>query len=352
MTHGRGARDRSGLGAPVTGGAPRAGRRLSIGIVLPQEEGPGDPAPSWKLMSTAARVAEDVGLDAVWLVDHFLWERDPWGRDPGDFGEADDPAGYGTREAWTTLSALAAMTSRIRLGTLVTCTRYRNPALLAKMADTVDEISGGRLILGLGGGDNRREHERFGYPSDRPVSHFEEALEIIVPLLRNGHVDYDGSAYSAHAELKPRGPRTGGPPILIGSLAGRPRVLGLVARHADIWNGWVVGITHASQVPPLRTAVDAACLEIGRDPATLARSMVIVIALGGPMARRADVMTGTLDELAGGIAAFGHEGINEVQVRLFPNDPATIEQFGRVVEAVRHLEGGAAGSAPGGGGPA
>ena len=314
--------------------------RLSVGILLPQEEGPGDPSPSWDLMSSAARVAEDVGLDSVWLVDHFLWDTDPWERDPADFGEVADPRGYGTREAWTTIAALAATTSRIRLGTLVTCTRYRNPALLAKMADTVDEISGGRLILGLGGGDNRPEHERFGYPIERPVSHFEEALEIIVPLLRTGHVDYDGVAYSAHAELKPRGPRTGGPPILIGSLATRPRVLGLVAKHADVWNGWVWGLTEATQVPPVRDRVDAACLAIGRDPATLARSIVIVVALSGPMARSPDILTGTVEELAATIAAFADEGINEVQVRLFPNDLTSIEQLGRVVEAIRSIEDG------------
>jgi alkanesulfonate monooxygenase SsuD/methylene tetrahydromethanopterin reductase-like flavin-dependent oxidoreductase (luciferase family) len=106
----------------------------AIGVLLPQEEGPGDPEPTWRLISAAARRAEEVGLDSVWLVDHVVWHVDPWNRDPGAFGEAARPGGYGVREAWAALAAVAATTTRVRLGTLVTCTRYRNPALLANMA--------------------------------------------------------------------------------------------------------------------------------------------------------------------------------------------------------------------------
>lgn len=309
--------------------------RLSIGLLLPQEEGPGEATPSWTRMSGAARLAEDVGVDSLWLVDHFLWTADPWARDPADYGERADPKGYGTREAWTSLAALAATTSRVRLGTLVSCTRYRNPAVLAKMADTVDDISGGRLVLGLGAGDNRPEHDGLGISTDRPVSHFEEALQIIVPLLRNGSVDFEGAAYRAHLELKPRTSRASGPPILIGSLTNRPRVLGLVARHADIWNGWIWETARPSQIPPIRETVDAACRAVGRDPATLARSIVIVVALDGPMTRMAGAITGSIEEIAAAIEPFVDEGIGEVQVRLFPNDLAAIERFGRVIEAVR-----------------
>ena len=325
-------------GDSLTPDVSRAGydaSRMSIGVLLPQEEGPGDPRPSWLYLSSAAKVAEDVGIDSVWLVDHMLWATDPWERNPTEFGTETDPRGYGARELWTTLAALAATTSRARLGTLVTCTRYRNPALLAKMADNVHEISGGRLVLGLGGGDNRQEHEMFGFPTDRPVSHFEEALKVIVPLLRVGHVDFDGNHYVAHTELKPRAPGGSGPPVLIGSLSTRPRVLGLVARYADIWNGWVWAMVSADQVAPIRDSVDAACREIGRDPASLGRSVVLVVAMDGPMARNPDLITGSDSEIAETVAAFAREGVNEVQVRLFPNDLATIERFGRVIEAVR-----------------
>lgn len=308
--------------------------RLSIGLMLPQEEGPGDPEPSWAGMSAAARLAEDVGVDSLWLVDHVLWATDPWERDPAAFGEQAEPRGYGAREAWTNLAALAAITTRVRLGTLVTCTRYRNPGLLAKMADSVDDISGGRLVLGLGAGDNRPEHEALGIAADRPISHFEEALQIIVPLLRTGSVDFEGSAYRAHLELKPRTSRPGGPPIMIGSLTSRPRVRGLVARYADIWNGWMAAST-PGQVEPLRDAIDGACREIGRDPATLGRSIALVVAMDGPMTRLPGAITGSIDEIAQGISPFAEAGINEIQVRLFPNDLPTIERFGRVIEAVQ-----------------
>ena len=307
--------------------------RLSIGLMLPQEEGPGDPTPTWSLMSAAARLAEDVGVDSLWLVDHVLWAKDPWARDPADFGAQPDLLGYGTLEAWTSLAALAATTSQVRLGTLVSCARYRNPALLAKMADSVDDISGGRLVLGLGAGDNRPEHEAMGIPTERPMAHFEEALEIIVPLLRTGSVDFEGSAYRAHMELKPRASRGGGPPIMIGSLTSRPRALGLVTRFADIWNGWMAAAT-AAQVEPYRNAIDRACREVGRDPASLGRSIVLVVALSGPMTRLPGAITGSIEDIAEAIAPFAGEGINEVQVRLFPNDLAAIERFGRVIEAL------------------
>jgi alkanesulfonate monooxygenase SsuD/methylene tetrahydromethanopterin reductase-like flavin-dependent oxidoreductase (luciferase family) len=294
------------------------------------EEGPGDPEPTWRLISAAARRAEEVGLDSVWLVDHLVWHVDPWNRDPGAFGEAARPGGYGVREAWAVLAAVAATTTRIRLVTLVTCTRYRNPALLANMAATVQEVSGGRLALGLGAGDYPREHERLGIASDHPIGHFEEALEIITTLLRTGSVDFEGQWHRARMDLPLRRAGTPPPPILVGSLGAGPRVLSLVARHADEWNGWIPDRSRADVVRSLRDAVDAACAAIGRDPATLRRSVAIAIAIGGPMTRREGVLTGDDDEIARVIAAFGHEGIDEVQVRLFPNDLDSIERLGAI----------------------
>lgn len=158
---------------------------------LDQEEEPYQATPRWRDILAFARGAEAIGIDSLRLIDHFVWSADPWGR-RAEAVDATDTGAHGVWEAWTTLAALAGATSRIRLGTLVTCTAYRKTALLAKMADTVDEISGGRLVLGLGAGDYPAEHRRFGIPYDRPVSRFEEALSIIVPLLRTGGVDFDG----------------------------------------------------------------------------------------------------------------------------------------------------------------
>jgi alkanesulfonate monooxygenase SsuD/methylene tetrahydromethanopterin reductase-like flavin-dependent oxidoreductase (luciferase family) len=306
--------------------APR--RRPRVGLILDQEEEPGQAAPRWRDMLEFAMSAEAIGIDSLWLVDHFIWSADPWGRADGAAGAGP----LGVWEAWTTLAALAGTTSRMRLGTLVACTGYRNPALLAKMAETVDEISGGRLILGLGAGDYPGEHRRFGIPFDRPVHRFEEALSIIVPLLRTGSVDFEGEIYSARdCVLRPRGPRPGGPPILIGSLGNGPRVLRLVAQHADIWNGWIPDRSDAAEVPALRDAVDAACRIQGRDPLTLRRTVAVAVAFSGPMSERPGSITGTMEEIADALHAFGAEGIEEVQIRLFPNDRATVERLGEIL---------------------
>jgi alkanesulfonate monooxygenase SsuD/methylene tetrahydromethanopterin reductase-like flavin-dependent oxidoreductase (luciferase family) len=297
---------------------------MRIGLILNHEEEPGGISPRWEDLRGFARDAEGVGVDAVWIADHFLWDGDPWGRD--------DEGTYGSWEAWTTLAALAEATSQIRLGTLVSCTTYRNPAVLAKMADSVDQVSGGRLVLGLGAGDAPEEHERFGFSFDRRVSRFAEALEIIVPLLRTGSVAFAGEFYIVPgAELRPRPPGRAGPPILIGSLAHRPRVLGLVARHADIWNGWMTHRSDPAQVAPLRAAVDEACTAIRRDPASLARSISVAVAYGpAPV----DAITGAPSEIAETFRAFAAEGIDELQVRLFPNDRASVERFAQVIEAM------------------
>jgi alkanesulfonate monooxygenase SsuD/methylene tetrahydromethanopterin reductase-like flavin-dependent oxidoreductase (luciferase family) len=296
----------------------------SIGLILNQEEEPGRPTPRWQDMAAFAADAEAIGVDALWLVDHFMWEGDPWGRD--------EAQPYGVWEAWTTLGALASATSRVRLGTLVTCTGYRNPALLAKMADTADEICDGRLVLGMGAGDAPDEHRRFGFPFERRVSRFAEALEIIVPLLRTGRASFAGEMSTARdAELRPRGPRATGPPILIGSLTGRPRMLSLVARYADIWNAWIPHRSRAEEIPALREAVDAACVAHGRDPASLARSVAIAVAFEEPMP---GAIAGGANEIADALHQFAAEGIGELQVRLFPNDRHSVEGFSRVLEVL------------------
>ena len=175
-------------------------RPLKLGIFLPTFEGSGDGlfahTMRWPELLTFARRVEATGFDSVWVPDHLLlrWE--------GDQGPS-----QGIWEAWSILSALAATTERIELGTLVLCSAFRNPALLAKMADTVDEISGGRLILGLGAGYHEPEFRAFGYPYEYLGARFEEALTIIATLLRQGKIDFEGRFYQARdCELRPSGP--------------------------------------------------------------------------------------------------------------------------------------------------
>ncbi len=237
-------------------------RPLKIGINLPiVEGGVAGKTASWADLFAFAQRAEALGFDSLWVPDHLLlkWQEQT----------------RGTWECWSLLAALAAVTSRVELGSLVTCTAFRSPALLAKMADTVDEISGGRLILGLGAGWSGFEDQAFGVPSDHRVDRFEEALQIIVPLLRTGHVDFEGKYYRARdCELRLRGPRPAGPPIMIGAKG--PRMLRLAASYADLWNA-EGPMRLPEEIIPLRASGDGACVAVGRDPSTLGRSASVVI---------------------------------------------------------------------------
>ena len=313
---------------------------LKIGLDLPHVETWFDGAtPRWCDIREMAVLAEQVGFDALWVADHMLID---WASVAAQYGEPVTPElaaqrAQGVWEAWSLLAALSTVTARVELGVLVTCTGYRNPALLAKMADTVDEISGGRLVLGLGAGDFQQEHEAFGYRWDHRVSRFAEAMQIIVPLLREGVVDHDGEYYQARdCELRPRGPRPNGPPILIGALGKGPRMMRLVAEYADIWNGWLAfGDNRVDVVPPLREAVDAACIEVGRNPATLKRSVAVGVALLGREDPVNAPLTGEPEEIAETLRAFAAEGINEIQIELMPSTPAGIEAFAQILEIVK-----------------
>jgi alkanesulfonate monooxygenase SsuD/methylene tetrahydromethanopterin reductase-like flavin-dependent oxidoreductase (luciferase family) len=315
--------------------AMASGRPLKVGLHLPHWEGGLNGAtPRGSDLIGLARLGEAVGFDSLWVADHaWIVENDFYEAidRPVPAQVADAPAGLW--DGWTLLTAVAAVTSRIELGPLVACTGFRNPALLAKMADTLDEISGGRLILGLGAGDSLFEHRAMGYPTDRLVSRFEEAVIIIRRLLREGALDFAGTYYRIDGfELRPRGPRPNGPPIMIGALANRPRMLRLTAQYADIWNGWVAyERSHADVVPPLRDRVDQACRRHGRDPGALRRSLAIQVAEPGKQVPESDPLTGSPDELAAALRAMAAEGIDHVQIFLMPTTPATVEGFGEVL---------------------
>ena len=297
------------------GGSRRA---LQVGLFLPVGETMlhGDTA-GWADLLALARQAEDAGFDSLWVADHPLM------RFPTATG--------GAWECWSLLAALAATTRRIALGPLVSCTSYRNPALLAKMADTVDEISGGRLILGLGAGWHEPEFRAFGYPYDHRVSRFAEGIRIIHGLLRDGRIDFAGRYYQVReCELLPRGPRGGGIPLMIGTTGAR--MLRLVARYADIWNtdrGLPVGFAEQ------QAALDAACTAEGRDPATIARTAMVRLDLPGmerqPFGLPAARVAGTPEELATLFRGYAAQGISHLQVWLGPNNSAGIETLARVL---------------------
>jgi alkanesulfonate monooxygenase SsuD/methylene tetrahydromethanopterin reductase-like flavin-dependent oxidoreductase (luciferase family) len=225
---------------------------VKVGIMLPIAETDSGTILRYGEIRDAAVQVERDQFDSIWIADHLLFEWDGQRR--------------GIWEAWTLLSALAEATTRVELGALVMCTAFRNPALLAKMADAVDEVSGGRLILGLGAGWHEPEFSAFGYPYDHLAGRFEDALRIIAPMVHGDVVDYQGEYERAvNCVSLPRGPRPNGPPILIG--ASRPRMLRLTAELADAWNTCWLG--RAAELPERREELHAACSDVGRDPATL-----------------------------------------------------------------------------------
>jgi alkanesulfonate monooxygenase SsuD/methylene tetrahydromethanopterin reductase-like flavin-dependent oxidoreductase (luciferase family) len=287
-------------------------------------------------MREFAQCAEAAGFDSLWVSDHLLDDGN-WSLPAGMVFPARRGGAVGFWECWTLLSALAEATDRLELGPLVACTSYRNPALLAQMANTLDEISGGRVILGLGAGDHWGEHRAFGFQWERRVARFEEALAIIAPALKGGPVDSSGITYSAHFDaLRPAGPRPGGPPILIGALGTGPRMLSLTARYADMWNGFLVWDPDPlARLPALRASVDAACEAEGRDPRTLERTLAVGMAIGTASSRLA--INGDVETLSEALAAIAAEGITHIQLHLEPATPAGIEAFASVLERLDAL---------------
>jgi alkanesulfonate monooxygenase SsuD/methylene tetrahydromethanopterin reductase-like flavin-dependent oxidoreductase (luciferase family) len=298
-------------------------RPIKIGIMLPESEFEmaGQTA-GWSDFSAMAQATEECGFDSIWFADHLQLKL-PDGRDQGAW------------ECWSILSAIAATTSRIELGPFVTATSYRNPALLARIAETVDEISGGRLILGIGAGGAEHEYRVHGWPYDHRASRFEEALTIITNLIRTGQVDFTGEYYTIReALLRPRGPRPGGMPIMIGTFSGE-RMMQLAAQHADHWNIWANAFGNRPEtLEPLLARMDEYCRAVDRDPASLTRSASVLVDFDDPYGRPGQAvpsLTGTPRELADAYLRYAEAGVDHLQ--LYP-DPCTVDGIKHCAEAL------------------
>ena len=279
----------------------------------------------WSELREMALAAEASGLDSIWAADHLIFRF--------------DGITSGIHECWTLLTAVAAITNRVEIGPLVLALPFRNPALLAKMATALDEVSGGRLILGVGCGWHEPEFDAFDYPFDNRVSRFEEALAVLLPLLREGRVKVDGRWHRAEAELVPPGPRPNGAPILI---AGKqPRMMRLVARHADAWNAaWYGRRENAADLDQRMTRLREACETEGRDPATLSLTAGLFVsfpALQGPDDEDPpeNAISGDADEVGRALGAYREAGIDHLICHVWPPHAAAVTELGRAAEIAR-----------------
>lgn len=297
-------------------------RPLKIGVQLPEAER----LVHWRELLAMARRIEELGYDSIWVGDHLLY------RVPGEPPRA-------PWEAWTLLSALAAVTERVEFGPLVACTAFNNPVVLAKKAATIEEISGGRLILGLGAGWHEPEYRAIGAPFDHRVGRFEEAFTIIRTLLREGEIDFAGLYYQTRdCVLTPRGPRPGGPPLLVGSLG--DRMLGITMPYVNYWNAWYADFNNdPAKLPPLMARVDAACLAAGREPSEVSRTVAVLVGMTGstgraaadPVERAITPLKCSPEELAEQLRAFARAGVSHVQLVLDPITLDAIEEFAPVL---------------------
>jgi probable F420-dependent oxidoreductase len=293
---------------------------VRFGVQLPEVERDV----RWPEYVAMARAAEDVGFDSIWLGDHHLYrgegrtERGPW-------------------EAWAMLAALAAVTDRIGLGPLVACLAFHPPAVLAKIAATVDEISRGRLIVAVGAGWNVAEFDAFGIPFDHRASRFEEAFTIVRRLLAGDRVTFEGRWHRVDdAVLLPRPARR--PPLMIGSTG--ERVLHAALPHVDAWNTWYDWFGNSPEGFASRAAeIDAACERAGRDPATLVRSACVLIRRDAGGERRvedgAEPITGDADAVGAGLRALAEAGADELITVLDPITEDTIREIGAIVADLR-----------------
>ena len=297
---------------------------MKAGVVLPNGivGSPGG-VRSYSEIRGLARAAEAHGLDSIWIYDHLA------------FHFADRPR-EGVWEGWTVLSGLAEATERVELGTMVLCTSYRNPAVLAKMAVTLDEMSGHRLILGLGAGWHEPEFTMFGLPFDHLVDRFEEAVQIISTLVRDGKIDFHGTYSSAiNCEILPAPRRR--IPILIG--ANKPRMMKLTARFADSWN--TSGSGSVSELAPKLASMHAAEAEVGRDVGSIEITLSINVAFPDLGDVPADArnptryLSGSVDQIADGLRGIAEAGVGHVMAWLYPLTNESIARFTESVQRSR-----------------
>ncbi len=301
---------------------------LKVGLQLPEAERPV----YWPELRSMAINAEEAGFDSLWVGDHLLYRapdrppRAPW-------------------EAWTTLAALAAVTDRVELGPLVASTSFHAPAMLAKKAAAVDDISNGRLLLGLGAGWNEPEYAAFGFPYDHRVGRFEEAFAIIRRLLAGEEVTFAGRWYEIdRAILLPEARRTSPIPLLIGSIG--DRMLRTALPWVQVWNSWYDDFGNDPvRFAALNRRITEQCAALGRNPDTLSRSAAVFVQVAGGTGRatlyasaeQATPIAGTPEDIAAGLQRFVDAGADHLQIVLDPITNEGIAAFAPVIPLLKRV---------------
>lgn len=291
---------------------------MKIGVMLPVggNDGPDGGSPGWADVRAMAVAAEESGLDSVWLADHFFYR-------------APDETVYGMHEAWTLLSAVAASTSRVELGTMVLCASFRDPGLTAKMAATLDLVSDGRLILGVGAGWHDPEYEAFGLPTDHRVGRFEEWLEIVARLVRGETVSFDGKYHRVKDAIVAPPPERR-IPLLVAAFG--PRMLDLTAKWADQWNTAWFGLPDEKLTERL-AAIRAAATTAGNS-----LDLTVGITVTDPTqpavaAPESPTISGSTEALAEAFRSYESLGVSHLIVG---TEPMTVRSVERLAKA-KHL---------------
>lgn len=300
---------------------------MRVGLISQLHGRPGGepPPPTWASIASRAAAAEAAGFDIFVFEDALLYR--------------DEEGSEGVWESVSIAAALAAVTDRIDLGQSVINSPYRSPAMTAKIAETIDEISGGRFVLGIGAGNTPdSDYQAFGFPTDRRYSRFAEAIQIVHTLLKTGSCDFEGEFYKVKgAELVLRGPRDSGPPISIA--AGGPKMLRLVAEYGDVWNWWSFGETVEElirRVGPIVEQLEAASVEVSRDPSTIGRTFdLYTVVPEGHDAEGLDMenpVVGSSAQIVEHLLELGALGFTEVRCDLWPQTIEAIESMTEVVQ--------------------
>lgn len=293
--------------------------KLGVYLRLLGRPGTSPPPPGWTSIRAGAVAAEAAGFDLIVMEDALLYP--------------DDGGNVGVWDPLTMAAAVASTTERIGISHAVLNNPYRHPAITARAAVTLDEISGGRYTLGIGSGNTPDDYPRFGIAADRRYSRLAESIQVIRALVRGETARLDGEFYSVpEGALVLRGPRPGGPPISVS--AGKPRMLRLAARYADEWNWWATDPADPEAMGDVLAELDRACDEVDRDPSTL-RKTIDLFSITPPAAiRQAD--PGTARAIADQILAWGRRGFDDVRIDLRLDDSSSpAEGIARMADVVR-----------------